>query len=200
MAYKVTTGPTIEPITLAEAKAWLKIHPDVSEDDELINSLVASARTWAERNTGRALLTQTIQEVWDCWQRCFELSIGPLITVSPATSGVTLFEYRVGGSYLTWAASNYTVDDVSNPGRVVVNPTAAIPNTSDTYGYPNVVRITYTVGHATAEVVDPNIKTAMLLQLGMMYENREDMPLGKSASPVARSAWALLALSRLNWL
>lgn len=201
MAYKITTGPTSEVITMDEAKAWLKIHPDVSEDDALITALIATARTWAERQTGRALLPQTIQEVWD-WPGgiCFELSIGPLITISPATSPVT-FEYRnSAGVYTTLASSEYTVDDVSEPGRVVLKNTAPILWASTTERYPNMIRITYTVGQASAAVVDPNIKTAMLLQIAMMYENREDIPLGKDGSSTARSAWNLLALSRLNWL
>lgn len=203
MAYKITIGPTGEVITMAEAKAWLKIHPDVSEDDALITALIATARTWAERQTGRALLPQTIQEVWD-WpgMRCFDLSIGPLITVSPATSPV-VFEYRnSAGTYTTLASTEYTVDDVSEPGRVVLKNTGVPPfpwlTTAEVY--PNAVRITYTVGQANAAAVDANIKTAMLLQIAMMYENREDIPLGKDGSATARSAWNLLALSRLNWL
>jgi uncharacterized phiE125 gp8 family phage protein len=193
MAYKVTTGPTTEALTLLEVKNWLKIHPDVSEDDELIQGLIATARTWAERQTGRALLTQTIQEVWDHTGRCFDLSIGPLIAV-------TLFEYRNGaGTYTTWANTNYTVDDVTEPGRVVINTNVTIPFPG-TAIYPNMIRITYTAGFSSAATVDANIKTAMLLQIRMMYDNREDMPLGKGDNPTARTAWNLLAMSRLNWL
>jgi len=50
--YKVTTQPTFEPITLADAKDWLKVHPDVVDDDNLIRALIASARSWAEKGTG----------------------------------------------------------------------------------------------------------------------------------------------------
>jgi uncharacterized phiE125 gp8 family phage protein len=197
MAYKVTTGPTTEALTLLEVKNWLKIHPDVSEDDELIQGLIATARVWAEGPTGRALLTQTIQQVWDDTRmRCFDLSIGPLITVSPATSAIVSFEYRdSAGTYTTWASTNYTVDDVTEPGRVVVNTTATIPFPA-TAIYPNMIRITYTAGWASAAAVDPNIKTAMNLQIRLMYDRRESEPLASGSSPTATTAWNLLALSR----
>lgn len=196
MAYKVTSGPATEPITLGEAKAWLKIHEDVSDDDELIRGLIASARKWAEHGTGRALLTQTVQEVYDDMsQRCFELSIAPV-------ASVTSFEYRdSAGTYQTWASTNYTVDDISEPARLVINNTTTIPYLPTwPYRYPNMIRITYVAGKTVPADVDANIKTAMLLQIGLMYENREDMPLGKDVNTIARSAWNLLALSRQNMI
>ena len=194
MAYKITSGPTTEPVTLTEAKLWLKIHEDVSDDDELIRGLIATSRTWAERGTGQALLTQTVQEVWDnLHTRCFEFSLGPLVSV-------TSFEYRnASGVYTTWASTNYTIDDVSNPGRLVVNNTSTLPYSGLTI-YPNMIRITYVAGKSTPAEVDANIKTAMLLQIRLMYDNREDMPLGKETSVFARSAWNLLSISRTNLL
>ena len=196
MSYKITVGPVSESITLSDAKGWLKIHEDVSDDDELIRGLIATARVWAERGTGRALLTQTIQEVWDdVTQRVFYLSIGPLVSVSS-------FEYRnSAGTYVTWASTNYTVDDVTEPGRLVINSATNLPySTTLNTIYPNMIRITYVAGKSTAAEVDANIITAMKLQIRLMYDNREDMPLGKESSLFARSAWNLLSISRLTML
>jgi uncharacterized phiE125 gp8 family phage protein len=193
VSYKITVGPVSEPITLNDAKDWLKIHEDVSEDDELIRGLIATARIWAERGTGRALLTQTVQEVWDDVTQHF--SLGPLASVSS-------FEYRnSAGTYVTWASTNYTVDDVTEPGRLVINSTTTLPY-SLTWNtiFPNMIRITYVAGKSTAAEVDANIITAMKLQIRLMYDNREDMPLGKESSATARSAWYLLSLSRLTML
>lgn len=193
--YKVTSGPTTEPVSLADAKLWLKIHPDVDEDDELVRALIATSRRWAEHGTSRALITQTIQEVWDCGQIVFHLSIAPLIAV-------TKFEYRdTSGTYVEWANTNYTVDDVSQPGRVVVNRATSPPYVAGTSTlYPNLIRITYTAGSTTPAEVPDNIKTAMLLQIKLMYDNREDMPLGKETSLFARTAWNLLSMSRTDFI
>jgi uncharacterized phiE125 gp8 family phage protein len=191
--YKVTTQPQFEPITLNEAKDWLKVHPDVVDDDNLIRSLIASARSWAEKGTGQALVTQTIEQVWD-WMprnRVFDLSILPV-------ASVTSVKYLDGnGAYQTWDASNYTTDLFSN--RVCVKASVSDPATSALNERPNVWKITYTAGNATALAIDANIKTAMLLQIAMMYENREDIPINKvNSNPLARSAYNLLAISRVN--
>ena len=191
--YKVTTHPAFEPITLTEAKDWLKVHPDVVDDDNLIRALIASARSWAEKGTGQALITQTIEQVWD-WMpktKAFDLTVSPLLAVS------SVKYLDTNGSYQTWDSSNYTADLFNN--RVVVKASVSLPTTSALYERPNVWKVTYTAGNATALAVDANIKTAMLLQIAMMYENREDIPIGKSSSnPFARSAYNLLAISRVN--
>lgn len=193
--YKVTVQPTIEPVSLADAKVWLKVHPDVTDDDDLIRSLIKAARVWAESGTGQALMEQTIAQVWDCVPnyRTFELSVSPVISVS------TVGYLDANGAYQTWAASNYTLDDISIPARVVVKSSVSLPTTASEADYPNIWKITYKAGNATSLSVDANIKTAMLLQITLMYENREDMPLGReSGNPFARSAWSLLAISRIN--
>jgi len=191
--YKVTTQPTFEPISLQEAKDWLKVHPDVVDDDNLIRALIASARSWAEKGTGQALITQTIEQVWD-WMpetRTFDLTVYPVLAVA------SVKYLDENGTYQTWNASNYTPDLFNN--RVYVKASVSTPNTSALYERPNVWKVTYTAGNATALAVDGNVKTAMLLQIAMMYENREDIPIGKgSSNPFARSAYNLLAISRVN--
>ena len=49
--------PTLEPITLAEAKAQTRITDDYS--NELLLSYIRTARAEAEQHLGRGLLTQT---------------------------------------------------------------------------------------------------------------------------------------------
>lgn len=191
--YKVTVKPTFEPVSLAEAKEWLKVHPDVVDDDNLIRSLIASARVWAEGHTGQALISQTIEQVWD-WMpqnRVFDLSLPPI-------TAVTSVKYLdTNGTYQAWNASNYTADLFNS--RVVVKASVSLPTTSEQNERPNVWKVTYTAGNATALAVDGNVKTAMLLQVAMMYENREDIPIGKTSfNPFARSAYNLLAISRMN--
>lgn len=193
--HKVTVQPTIEPISLAEAKAWLRMDADILDEDDLIRSLIKTARVWAESGTGQALMEQTVAQVWDSMPNygTFELSVSPVISVT------TVGYLDTAGAYQTWAATNYTVDDFSIPPRVVVKGSVTLPGTANETEYPNIWKITYKAGNASTLNVDANIKTAMLLQIAMMYENREDMPLGReSGNPFARSAWNLLAISRVN--
>ena len=61
MPLNLITPPAVEPVTLADAKAHLKV--DTTDDDALITALITAARARAEWHTGRALITQS----WTLW-------------------------------------------------------------------------------------------------------------------------------------
>src|SRR6185295_19907165 len=61
------TGPAVEPVTLAEAKLFLRVEHD--DDDDLIAALVAGSRIHVEAQTRRALITQTWRLTRDAWPR-----------------------------------------------------------------------------------------------------------------------------------
>ena len=48
--------PAIEPLSLADAKNYLRV--EVSEDDDLINDLIVAARIECEHRTGRSFILQ----------------------------------------------------------------------------------------------------------------------------------------------
>lgn len=78
MSATVLLGPTVEPLTVAEAKEFSRVtHED---DDALIGSLIAAARAQIEALTRRALLTQRGRLTLDCWpgDRRIAWRIGPL--------------------------------------------------------------------------------------------------------------------------
>jgi hypothetical protein len=50
---RIVNGPSVEPITLTEAKNYLKVN--VSTDDDLISACITAARHWAESFTGRSI-------------------------------------------------------------------------------------------------------------------------------------------------
>ena len=63
MPLQLITAPTVEPVTLARAKLHLRV--DVSDDDELITAMIASARVSAEAKLQRAILPQTLELTLD---------------------------------------------------------------------------------------------------------------------------------------
>jgi uncharacterized phiE125 gp8 family phage protein len=61
----ILNGPASEPLTLAEAKRFLRI--DHADDDALVQSLIKAARQRVEARTGRALISQGWRIVMDSW-------------------------------------------------------------------------------------------------------------------------------------
>lgn len=175
--YRVTSGPTTEPVSLTEAKAQLRV--EHNDEDTLIASLISVARRKVEQETGRALLTQTIVEYWDEWPNRgkIDLSIYPV-------SAVTSVKYiDDDGTLNTWPSDNYTTSLTDMNNRIWVNPDVDLPDLGD---YPDAVQVTYTAGASAATDVPAELKHAILTQVAFLYERREDMPMGAG---VRTAAW-----------
>ena len=59
---EVINPPTVEPLSLGLVKQHCRVWADLTEEDELIDFYLASARGWLEGVTARALITQTLRE------------------------------------------------------------------------------------------------------------------------------------------
>ncbi len=69
------TAPAVEPLTLAEAKAFLRVEHD--DDDGVIGALIAGARIHVEAQTRRALITQSWRLSIDTWPADGRLPVVP---------------------------------------------------------------------------------------------------------------------------
>jgi len=87
MSLTLNTPPAAEPVTLADAKAHLKV--DSTDDDALIASLITAARARAEWHTGRALVTQSWTLWLDAWPQrgIIEIDVRPRRGTKPVCSG-----------------------------------------------------------------------------------------------------------------
>lgn len=182
-AWKVTTAPASEPISTADAKTYLNVSNTLH--NTLIDNLVSASRVLYERYTDTAVISQTITQVWDLTpcDPVFELAVSPLIT-----STVPVLSYTdSNGSYQTYSSSNYTLDSISPLARIVKNTTASWPTTGD---FPNRWKCVYLAGYATAADVPEDIIDAILLMVGFLYENREDIPISDTNNPKIRSFMA----------
>ena len=86
MTSYLVAGPAGEPVSLAQAKAFLKIDDDA--EDALITTLIGAARLHVEGVTGKALLAQSWRIVLDAWPETgwVKLPVMPLIAVSAITA------------------------------------------------------------------------------------------------------------------
>lgn len=168
MGHRLITAPAAEPITLAEAKLHLRIEDSVTDEDDLIESLIVAAREAAEHETGRALITQTWELVIDAFPACaIELPKSRLL-------GITSVIYvDAAGDSQTLDSSAYTADTDQEPGWVLPAVDTEWPETLDTA---NAVRIRYTAGYGAAAAAVPDaIKAWMKLRLGALYRHREEL-------------------------
>ena len=149
-----------EPVTLAEAKAQLRV--DFDTDDAIIGTYISAARLHCEAYLGYALIDKTVKATFDCFAPYLSL-IGPL-----ADAGITSVTYRNSAHVdTTVLATEYT----TTSGR-----TLRLYPATDT-GWPNDVATTpgavVVVYDAKADVTD-NVKAAMLLIITSLYQNRDD--------------------------
>lgn len=186
MALVLTTPPASEPVSLVEAKAQCRV--EISDDDDLIEGLIRSARQWAERFTRRAFITQQWMYVRDDWPQDADWFRIPL----PPLQSVESVQYQVAdGTLYTLSASDYTVDTISEPGRIALADGASWPS-DDLYPV-NGVRVQFTAGYGNqgSNVPQP-IRQAILLLVGHWYENREAVTVGAVAREVPFAVEALL--------
>mgnify|MGYP000365478232 CR=1 FL=1 len=84
MALTISSEPAVEPISLAEAKAHLRV--DTSADDSLITSLIVAARKYFEERTRRSLITQSWKLTLDDFPTEFTLTRPPIQSVTSVKS------------------------------------------------------------------------------------------------------------------
>jgi len=166
MDWKVSTAVVNEPVSLAEVKLHLRLASDDTEDS-LLESMITAAREAAEQYTGRALATQTIALYLDDWPA------GDYIELrKPPVQSVTSVKYKnsAGTETTMTVTTDYIVDTDSQTPRIVLPYGEDWPSFT---AYPvNPITITYVAGYTT---VPRAIAQAILLLVGYMYNNRDDV-------------------------
>jgi len=168
MAYSVVTAAASEPITLEEAKNFLRV--DGSDEDALIGALISAAREMCEQYTRRILVTTTIDEYFDGFPNYRNAQDKDIIYLSRGpVSSITSVKYVDEiGSESTVSSSAYVVDTISEPARI-----ASTAGWFATNGIINQVIVRYTVGTDVSSIPTP-LKQGMLLIISDLYDKRDD--------------------------
>jgi uncharacterized phiE125 gp8 family phage protein len=172
MTSYLLAGPAEEPVSLVEAKAFLKV--DDTAEDGLITTLIGAARLHIEGVTGRALLAQSWRMVRDDWpeNRQVRLPVGPLLSVI----AITAYDGEGMGHAVPLAQFLREPEALVLPASI-----AGMPTLRERQG----IEIDYRAGFGT----DPNdvprdIKQALLVLLGYWFEHRDAVIVAGSGAVV----------------
>ena len=168
MAFDIVTAAASEPITLTEAKNFLRV--DHSDDDTLISALITASRQMCEEYTRRILVTTTIDEYFDKFQMNRWENLSNLIYLSrgPVASITSVKYVDEIGSEVTITSDQYIIDTISEPAR--------IQSTAGWFaaaGVVNQVIVRYVVGTDVSSIPKPLIQ-GMMLVISDLYDQRND--------------------------
>lgn len=156
-----TVAPDVEPVTLGEAKAQMRIAHE-SEDD-LISGLIRAAREEVERATGLVLIEQSWRLVLDRWPRngLVRLARGPVTEVLSVTV------YGSEGEAAVLPPTAYEADLVSRPARL------SFLSRPEPLRTMNGIEIDFSAGFGeTGADVPELLRRAVLLLVAHWYEFR----------------------------
>ena len=161
MSSILLSGPAVEPVTLDDAKAFLKV--DDSAEDGLITTLIGAARLHVEGVTGKALLAQNWRVVLDDWPEAgvVKLPVSPLISVT----GITATDDNGGSHDIALAQF------LSEPDRLVVpRVVVGMPVLQERQG----LEIDYVAGFGTEPAdVPADLRQALLGLVAHWFEHRD---------------------------
>ena len=181
-AYKVTSPNTTALIATSDAKLYLKV--DISDDDTIIAGLVTAATKSAEEYTNRFFLSTTIEQYATTFADIKNLLKSPVSTV------VRIQYYDENNSLQTLSSDFWDVTAAVEPSQIYLKPNKSFPQIAQRE---DAVIVKYIVGYgsATTDVPLP-ITQACYLIIGHLYQNRQEVVVGKIATELPFGAKYLL--------
>lgn len=201
MNLKLKTAPAENPVTVTEAKDYLRV--DGSAEDARILAMIVAATDRLERYVDQKFIYQSWYQYLDCFPRSnrdawwdgvrelpvssmyveakeINLAIGPLVSVTAFNT------YADDGVAQLFAASDYVIDTAGFQGRIALKLGGVWPTTI--LRKLNGIEIDFVCGMAADAASLPMvIKQAVLEYVAQMYEAR-----GDEKTPIPTSSEMLL--------
>jgi uncharacterized phiE125 gp8 family phage protein len=151
---RVLQWPSVEPVSLTDAKAQCGMLADVTEFDRFLLDKIAAARRLVESRLSVTLVATQYRATWQAGGSVLHLPAPPVLISATYPISVT-----VAGVAL--AAADYEVDQDAFPATL----------TLDTATNEKVV-VTYWAGAAPGSQIEPMIRSAILAFVNHQFENR----------------------------
>ena len=164
---RVATPPTVEPVSLAEAKRHCRV--DTDDDNAYLTALIQAAREWVEVYLDRALITQQLVMTMEELPEEIYLPRPPMATQGTATA-LSITYTAPGGATATLSSATYRVSRYETPGEITpIYGTTFPANLEDE----NAVTVTWWAGYGDdGSKVPAAIRHAILMLVGHWYERR----------------------------
>jgi hypothetical protein len=193
MRTNLVAAPATEPVTLAEAKAHLRLELGYTADDATVADLIVAAREALEVAARSAFLSQTWDLFLDRWHpprrglhpgndhrgSLFSpLFLGDAsevrLPLPPLQSVTSVQYYDQAGTLQTLDPATYIVsatNQPSAPGRIYPVPNTSWPLLQA--GRLDAIQIRFLCGQASAAAVPTSTKLAIKILVALYYEGRE---------------------------
>ena len=181
--------PVSEPVSLAEAKAHLRV--TASDENDLISALIVAARQYCENLSGRTLAPRNFLQTMDRFP-----DGGGDITLrrSPVTAVATVYYYSLETTNTLMAPNtDYRLDLQQIPARIRLPLGTTL--WKNAYTTDDAVRITYTAGAVSAPTA---AKQTILLLVGHWFENRESVVIGGGGREIDCTVSSLMDSFRIG--
>ena len=177
MRWKVVVPASSPPVARVDVKQHLRV--DTTDDDALINALIAAAVAYVEEIGGMSLAQRTIEAYLPSWPGVAWLSLP-----RPPVHSVVFVRYRdLYGNVVDMPASDYVAIEHGIWS-------ASWPSAPLARDVPEPITIRYVAGY---DVIPAPIRHALLLLVAHWYEHREAAEVGHISREVAFGVDALLA-------
>ena len=176
---KVLQWPTVEPVTLTEARQQVGLMPDQVEFDALLLRALATARRLIERRLNMTMIATQYRATWHVAPAVLDLPAPPVLVDEDHPLVVTVDGEEV-------AEADYEVDADAVPATVTFDqaPTGKVV-------------ATYWAGATAGSLIEPTLRSAILIYVTHAFENRSVLADGPSAelpqgfeTLLAASSWS----------
>lgn len=171
MVWRVVEQPADEPVSVEQAKAYLRVRHSL--EDDLIWSLLLAARQHVELVTNRALMPQKWEVVTTPQGRCLPLPGGNVRSVDAveiAGESFTDFSFVQAEPALIYSSS--------------WGP--------DAFRERDAVRVEISVGYESVDDVPAPLKQAMMMLMAHWYNHREAAVVGAGTAEMPLAVNAML--------
>lgn len=160
---RIIERPTEEPVTLAQAKAQVGLLEAQDDFDDLLEQAIATGRRVIEQRLGLTLMPTQYRAKWPKGSKVLYLPAPPLLEGSAYPLTVT-----VDGDEL--AEADYELEADALPAVLTLDSTAG-----------GQVVVEYWAGHESAEDIEPQLVSALLMFVDHQFENRGILAEGGAA-------------------